>query len=394
MQKWFKARKLPLAAISSVQMIYDFFWWFVQDVKHLKTGSLMVTRSFKWIKRLAYYHGYVTQAEWPGYRHDEEFDRIRAANDRNHRQLVLRTGNKRTHAERTAMKLSDINKIADDLAWGQSSADDIIQLMSFISVQTQTLMRPPQMCDVLRMNLRLQNPDNYMSLAGGVQVLEMGSNEHKITDADTYHYALPMLKIDCKDPVFWLGVALVHDHNRMRDPSTTDGAGGTLTQLMRSDKKGGICACTKGVCACIEGCPEVYIHWPAVNIEIPSAVDPLNVTSRFEVSEWQFIPAFRGRTLRAVVEVEGTPFKHTDPDEITERLLIPMMQKLGIKSSKKGVKTLIVRQTMIGHLTVQFSGGHVFLCEAGLHILMAYLCVQCACSGTGEAETGDSSCGG
>lgn len=48
-----------------------------------------------------------------------------------------------------------------------------------------------------------------------------------------------MLKINCKDPVFWLGVALVHDHNRMRDPSTTDGAGGTLTQLMRSDKKGG-----------------------------------------------------------------------------------------------------------------------------------------------------------
>ena len=90
-------------------------------------------------------------------------------------------------------------------------------------------------------------------------------------------------------------------------------------------------------------------------VEIPSAVDPLNVGAEFEVAEWEFIPAFRGRTLR-VVEVEGTPFKHTDPDEITERLLIPMMEKLGIKSTKKGVKTLIVRQTMIGHLTVQFSG--------------------------------------
>ena len=78
--------------------------------------------------------------------------------------------------------------------------------------------------------------------------------------------------------------------------------------------------------------------------------------AQFEVAEWQFIPAFRGKTLRAVVEVEGTPFKHTDPDEITERLLIPMMDKLGIKSTKKGVKTLVVRQTMIGHLTVQFSG--------------------------------------
>ena len=86
-----------------------------------------------------------------------------------------------------------------------------------------------------------------MSFAGGVQVLEMGSNQHKITLADTYHYALPMLKIDCKDPVFWLGVALVHDHNRMRDPSTTDGVSGSLTQLMLSDKKGGFVLAHKGV---------------------------------------------------------------------------------------------------------------------------------------------------
>lgn len=79
------------------------------------------------------------------------------------------------------------------------------------------------------------------------------------------------------------------------------------------------------------------------------------MAARFEVAEWQFIPAFRGKTLRAVVEVEGTPFKHTDPDEITERLLIPMMNKLGIKSTKKGVKTLVVRQTMIAIGTSRFS---------------------------------------
>ena len=115
------------------------------------------------------------------------------------------------------------------------------------------------------------------------------------------------------------------------------------------------------------------MYFPAVDIEIPSAVDPLNVTSLFEVSEWQFIPAFWGKTLRAVVEVEGTPFKHTDSDEITERLLIPMMQKLGIKSSKKGVKTLIVRQTMIGHLTVQFSGE---MCACILYVF----CVRLGCT--------------
>lgn len=242
-------RKLPVAAITSQQMIYDFFWWLLNDVRHRKTGKLMVLRSFKWIRELAYYHGYVTRADWPGFRHDEEFERIKRAIESNNKQLVLRTGNKRTYAERTAMKLSDINKVADDLAWVQASADDVIQLMAFISVQTQTLMRPPQMCDLLRMNLRLQNPDNYMSFAGGVQVLEMGSNQHKITLADTYHYALLMLKIDCKDPVFWLGVALVHDHNRMRDPSTTDGASGSLTQLMLSDNKGGFVLARKGVYA-------------------------------------------------------------------------------------------------------------------------------------------------
>lgn len=190
-QKWFAVRRLPVAAITSKQMIYDFFWWLLDYVKHLKTGNKMVTRSFKWIRQLAYYHGYVTRADWPGYKHDEEFERIKRAVDSNNKQLVLRTGNKRTDAERTAMKLSDINKVADVLAWGQSRADDIIQLMAFISLQTQTLMRPPQMCDLLRLNLKLQNTDNYMSLAGGVQVLEMGSNQHKITLADTYTTRFP-----------------------------------------------------------------------------------------------------------------------------------------------------------------------------------------------------------
>ena len=85
-------------------------------------------------------------------------------------------------------------------------------------------------------------------------------------------------------------------------------------------------------------------------------IDPLNIANLFEVSEWQLIPAFRGKQLRAVVEGEGRPFKHTEPDEITEHLLIPLMEKLGIKTSKKGVKTLIIRQTYIGHLTCQFSG--------------------------------------
>ena len=140
------------------------------------------------------------------------------------------------------------------------------------------------------------------------------------------------------------------------------------------------------------------MYFLAVDIEIPSTVDPLNVTSLFEVSEWQFIPAFRGRTLKTVVEVEGTPFKHTDPDEITERLLIPMMHKLGIKSSKKTVQTLIVRQTMIGHLIVQFSGEMcaciLYVFCVGLETAHTNFCVQCACSATGVPETGDSSCGG
>ena len=166
-------QRLPVAAITSKQMIYDFFWWLLNAVKHLKHGNKMVTRSFKWIKQLAYYHGYVTPAEWPGYKHDEEFDRIKRAVDSNNKQLVLRTGNRRTDAERTAMKLSDIIEVANVLAWGQSRADDIIQLMAFISVQTQTLMRPPQMCDLLRMNLKLQNPDNHMSTC---KLLLVGAN--------------------------------------------------------------------------------------------------------------------------------------------------------------------------------------------------------------------------
>ena len=55
-----------------------------------------------------------------------------------------------------------------------------------------------------------------------------------------------------------------------------------------------------------------------------------------------------------MVEVEGRPFKHTDPDGITERLLIPLMEQLGIKGSKKAVKTLMIRQTYIGQMTCQF----------------------------------------
>ena len=48
-----------MAAITSKQMIYDFFWWLLNDFRHRKTGKLMVLRSFKWIRELAYYHGYV-----------------------------------------------------------------------------------------------------------------------------------------------------------------------------------------------------------------------------------------------------------------------------------------------------------------------------------------------
>ena len=104
MWRWFAVRKLPVAAITSKQMIYDFVWWLLNDVRHRKTGKLMVLRSFKWIRELVYYHGYVTRADWPGYKHDEEFDRIKRAIESNHKQLVLRTGNKRTDAERTAMR--------------------------------------------------------------------------------------------------------------------------------------------------------------------------------------------------------------------------------------------------------------------------------------------------
>jgi len=237
MQEYFTGRPEGIQPFKTLEDIHGFFEWALLRGDGVRSGRKMFTKNMQYIQGLIDFQGYV---QW-NYKLDDHLERLKAEAKRQH-DHVRNTADPSTDRHRYALPADKVKFLVEDFAW-KLPADQGILLHQFTASMTQTLMRPPHLLNIPRVNVKLTDPaeESLRGIFGSVPYSEIGSagSLHKLkSEGEAYAYEIGTFKVSSADPHAAHGARIVHDYARMKNRLSIDGCRGGLADLVGTGQTG------------------------------------------------------------------------------------------------------------------------------------------------------------
>ncbi len=237
LQEYFEGKPEGVQPFKTLEDIHHFFDWALQRADGIRYGRSMFIKNMQYIQALVDFQGYV---QW-NYELDDHLKQLKAEAKRQHDHVRI-TADPSTDRHRYALPAEKIEFLVETLAW-KLPADQGILLHQFTASMTQTLMRPPHLLNIPRVNVKLTDPaeESLRGIFGSVPYSEIGSagSLHKLkSEGEAYAYEIGTFKVSSADPHASHGARLVHDYARMKNRLSIDGCRGGLADLVGNAQTG------------------------------------------------------------------------------------------------------------------------------------------------------------
>ena len=207
MQKWCIIKHNKVVPIQSIQMLEEYFSWLTGH----KTGTRRLeswTRARKHIETLAHFHGYVPDGfTWQDSRAVQIELKLKVADGA--RAMALDTDGLTVRPHKHTLRPDQLREFCGLVC--EMDAASAAQLLAYMAINSQTLARSGQICQLNRCHLTI-DPDAELPRLpsfGPVKLLQLGDRgHHKVADkgVDMVHWVMRTLHPNLACP--WFGLAL------------------------------------------------------------------------------------------------------------------------------------------------------------------------------------------